>query len=68
MSNLITENHITGCYGIHVFSHSPYQFILGQLCFAFGGHHEQFDTKEKLTWGRLNCMPGYNFGYVVQFR
>ena len=42
--------------------------FLGQLCFSFGGHNEKFDTKEKLSWGRLNCMPGYNFRYVVQFR
>ena len=25
--------------------------FLGQLCFAFGGHNEQFGTNEKLTLG-----------------
>ena len=40
-----------GCYGIHAFSHSQYNSFLGQLCFAFGGHNEQFGTNEKLSWG-----------------
>ena len=44
--------------------------FLGQFCFAFWGHNEQFGTNKKLAWvqGRLNWMPGYTFRYVFQFR
>ena len=48
-----------GCHGNNAFSHGPYQKIFEDNFVSHsGGPNEQFGTHEKLSWGRLNKMPG----------
>ena len=47
----ILENHVSGCHGKNVFSHSPYQNISEDNFLSHsGGPTELFGIHEKLSW------------------